>query len=59
MKEGHRSCSALSRRVGFIEEMPTGLGPRSGTCIKLEYKWLRVCGCRADADVDVDGVGVI
>ena len=35
MKEGHRSCSALSRRVGFIEGMPTGLGPRSGTCIKL------------------------
>ena len=39
--------------------MPTGLGPRSGTCFKLEYKWLRVCGCRADADVDVDGAGVI
>ena len=45
--------------AGGLRWMPTGLGPRPGTCFKLEYKWLRVCGCRADADVDVDGVGVI
>ena len=25
----------------------------------LHQVGLRVCGCRADADVDVDGVGVI
>ena len=45
--------------AGRLRWMPTGLGPRSGTCFKFEYKWLRVCGCRADADVDVDGDGVI
>ena len=45
--------------AGGLRWMPTGLGPRSGTCFKLEYKWLRVCGCRADADVDVDAAGVI
>ena len=45
--------------AGGLRWMPTGLGPRSGTCFKFEYKWLRFCGCRADADVDVDGAGVI
>ena len=45
--------------AGGLRWMPTGLGLRSGTCFKLEYKWLRVCSCRADDDVDVDGVGVL